>query len=331
MKRQYQSALRRHLFRGVAALALASFVGGAAADNFPSRPIKIVVAFAPGTGSDALARFIANGMQPALGGASVIVDNRPGGGGIVGTDSVAKSAPDGYTLTLGTTSTLITNPLLNPNTKYNVEKDFTPIAGLARATYVIVTANRPDAPKTLNDLVGQLKKQGGMYASSGAGTITHLASELLIRRAGVAATHVPYKGSGQALTDVAAGHVLFAADTLAAALPLIRGGKLRALAVTAPERNASLPDVPTAVESGYPGVLVHAWWGLLAPAGTPPAIVKELSDASLRALGSAEIREKLKGLELEPISQGPQQFGAYIKQETPFWTDFIRQANIRIE
>ncbi|MDB5838115.1 MAG: Tripartite tricarboxylate transporter family receptor [Herminiimonas sp.] len=331
MNKNQKFISRRTFLNAVSALALASATGSVLAQSFPSRPIKIIVAFAPGTGSDALARFIANGMQPALGGASVIVDNRAGGGGIVGTEAAAKSAPDGYTLTLGTTSTLITNPILNPNTKYNVEKDFAPVAGLARASFVIVTANRPDAPKSIGELVSQLKRQDGMYASSGAGTITHLASELFIRQVGVSATHVPYKGSGQALTDVAAGHVLFASDTLAAALPLIRAGKLRALAVTSSERIASLPDVPTARESGYQGVQVHAWWGLLAPAGTPPAVVKQLSDAALRAMGDAEIRAKLKTLELEPMEQTPQQFGAFIRQETPFWSEFIRRANIRLE
>jgi tripartite-type tricarboxylate transporter receptor subunit TctC len=331
MQHKNKSRIRRALVIAASALALTSTTGAASAENFPSRPVKIIVAFAPGTGSDALARFLANGLQPAMGGQSFIIDNRAGAGGIVGTEAAAKSAPDGYTLTLGTTSTLITNPVLNPNAKYNVERDFAPVAGLARASFVIVTANRPETPKTLQELVSRLHAQPEMYASAGAGTITHLASELFVRRVGVVATHVPYKGSGQALTDVAAGHVLFASDTLAAALPLIRGGKLRALAVTSPERVSSLPDVPTTKEAGYNGVQIHAWWGLLAPAGTPPAIVKSLSDAALKVMSTPDMREKLKALELEPMGQGPAQFGAFIKQETPFWADFIKRANIRIE
>lgn len=324
--------VKRRAFLAASALALTSTFGFAhAAEGFPDRPVKIVVAFAPGTGSDALARFLASGMQTVIPGSSFIVDNRAGGGGIVGTDSVAKSAPDGYTLTLGTTSTLVTNPLLNRNAKYSVDKNFEPIAGLARAAFVIVTANRPESPKTVAELVRELKSKESVYASSGAGTITHLASELFIREAGVKATHVPYKGSGQALTDVAAGHVLFASDTLAAALPLIRGGRLRALAVTSAERVASLPEVPTVKESGYPNAKIHAWWGLLAPAGTPPAVTKKLSDAALNAMATPEMREKLKALELEPMGLGPAPFASFIQQEAPFWSDFIRRANIRIE
>ena len=252
------------------------------AAQFPDKPVKIVVAFAPGTGSDVLARLVANGMGPFLGG-SVIVDNRPGGGGIVGTESVARSPADGYTLTLGTTSTLVTNPALNPDVKYSVDRDFAPVAGLGKAWYVIVTANTPETPKTFQELVTRLKAQPNSFASAGQGTITHLASEMFLHRMGIKdAQHIPYKGSSQALTDVTGGQVLFASDTVAAALPLIRGGKLRPLAVTAPERLATLPDVPTTKELGYADLRAHAWLVLMAPAGTP-APVPTRSASSARA------------------------------------------------
>ena len=310
---------------GLCALALP------AAAQFPERPVKIVVAFAPGTGSDVLARLVANGMGPYLGG-NVIVDNRPGGGGIVGTDSVAKSAADGYTVTLGTTSTLVTNPAINPNVKYRVDKDFAPVAGLGKAWYVIVTANTPEAPKTLSELIGRLKAGPQPFGSAGAGTITHLASEMLLHRFNITtATHIPYKGSSQAMTDVAGGQVLFASDTVAAALPLIRGGKLRALAVTAPERLQTLPDVPTTKELGYPDLRAHAWLVLMAPTGTPPAVVAKLSDAAIKAMNAPEMREKLKAQELEPMVMDSQALGEFIKAEAPYWNDFIKKTGIRVE
>lgn len=302
-----------------------------AAAQFPDKPVKIVVAFAPGTGSDVLARLVANGMGPYLGG-NVIVDNRPGGGGIVGTESVARSPADGYTIALGTTSTLVTNPALNPNVKYGVEKDFTPVAGLGLAWYVIVTANTPDTPKTFEELVARMKAGPNPFASAGQGTITHLASEMFLYRMGIKnATHIPYKGSSQALTDVTGGQVLFASDTIAAALPLIRGGKLRALAVTAPERVSTLPDVPTTKELGYPELRAHAWLVLMAPAGTPAPVVAKLSDAAMKAMVTAEMKEKLKAQELEPMVMDSKTLGEFIRKETPYWNDFIKSSGIKVE
>ena len=324
---RFASAAARRFFTA-AALALAVLP---AAAQFPDKPVKIVVAFAPGTGSDVLARLVANGMGPFLGG-SVIVDNRPGGGGIVGTESVARSPADGYTVTLGTTSTLVTNPALNPNVKYSVEKDFTPVAGLGKAWYVIVTANTPEAPKTFQELVARSKAQPVNFASAGQGTITHLASEMFLHRMGIKnAQHVPYKGSSQALTDVTGGQVLFASDTVAAALPLIRGGKLRALAVTAPERLATLPDVPTTKELGYPDLRAHAWLVLMAPAGTPPPVVAKLSDAAIKAMGTPDMREKLKAQELEAMVLDSKALGEFIRNEAPYWNDFIKQSGMKVE
>ena len=303
-----------------------------AAAQFPGdKPVKIVVAFAPGTGSDVLARLVANGMGPFLGG-TVIVDNRPGGGGIVGTESVARSPADGYTVTLGTTSTLVTNPALNPAVKYRADKDFAPVAGLGKAWYVLVTANTPEAPKTIQELVARLKSQPGNFGSAGQGTITHLASEMFLHRMGIKnATHIPYKGSSQAMTDVSGGQVMFASDTLAAALPLIRGGKLRPLMVTAPERVAALPDVPTAKELGYPDLRAHAWLVLMAPAGTPQPVVAKLSEAAIAAMNAPDMREKLKAQELEPLILNSRELGDFIKSETPYWNEFIKSSGIKVE
>jgi tripartite-type tricarboxylate transporter receptor subunit TctC len=322
---------RRAALALLAALGATVATGIHAQEAFPNKPVKLIVPFSTGTGSDAIARIISDALPSALG-QSVVVENRGGAGGITGTDQGARSAPDGYTLTVGTTSTLLTNPVLNPQVKYHVEKDFVPVAGLGRTYFVVVTANSPDAPKTLKELLERLKTKGGSFGSSGVGTITHLAAEALILRGKVPATHVPYKGSGQALTDVIAGHTLFATDTMAATLPLIRNGRLRALAVTAPHKLQALPDVPTVADTGdFKGFVVDAWWGLMAPAGTPDAVVRKLGDATIAGLGQPETRTRLAALELEPLPLDSQKFGAFIREQTPFWVNFIKQANIRLD
>lgn len=314
-----------------AALALGSGSAAKAQADFPSHPIRLVVPFSTGTGSDTLARIVSVGMGSALG-QPVVVENRGGAGGISGTDHVARSAPDGYTLVMGTTSTLITNPALNPVVKYDVDKDLLPVAGLGRTYFVIVTANKPDAPKTLAELIARLQAGHGTFASSGVGTITQLASEALLLRARVKATHVPYKGSSQALSDVASGQTLFASDTLAAALPLIRSGLLRPLAVTSAERIEALRDVPAVSETpGLQGFVVDSWWGLMAPAGTPPPVVKKLGDAALSALAEPATRSRFAALELEPLALPAAQFGDYVRKQTPFWVDFIKKAGIKLE
>ena len=303
----------------------------AALADFPERPVKIVVAFAPGTGSDVMARLVANDMGPLMGG-TAIVDNRPGGGGIVGTESVARSPADGYTITLGTTSTLVTNPALNPIVKYSVEKDFTPVAGLSKAWYILVVANTPDAPKDFKELVARLKSGPSNFGSSGQGTITHLASEIFLYRMGIRnSQHIPYKGSSQSMTDVAGGQVLFVSDTVAAALPLVRGGRLRPIFVTSPERLATLPDVPTTKELGFEDLRAHAWLVLMAPTGTPAPVVAKLSDAAMKAMRTDSMREKLKAQELEPMVMDAKQLGDFIRAEAPYWNDFIKKSGIKVE
>lgn len=310
--------------------AATSLAGARAADAYPTRPIRLIVAFAPGTGSDNLARLLATGMGPALG-QSVVVENKPGGGGILGTELTARAAPDGYTITLGTTSTLITNPELNPNARYRVDRDFAAVAGLAQTDFVIVTSAAPGMPANLAELAARLRQGGQMYASSGLGTVTQLASELYLRTAGLQASHVPYKGSSQSLADVSAGRVLFASDTLAAALPLIRSGRLRPLAVTGAKRSPALPDVPTVAESGYPGFAVQAWFGLMAPAGTPPAVIERLSTAARQALDAPSVHRGLQAMALEPAFRGPAAFSAYIGHEYPFWSKFLKQTGIHLK
>lgn len=317
---------------GAACLALAA-VTAAQAPAWPKQPVKVLVGFAPGTGSDVVMRLVGQKMGDVLG-QPIVVDNRPGAAGIIATDAGAHAAPDGYTLTLGTTSTLITAPALSPNARYDVERDFVAVAPLARTAFVLVVANDPGAPKTLGELAASLRAKPASFASAGTGTITHLASEMFMKRAGLAAQHVPYKGSAQALGDVAGGQLLFASDTIAAALPLLRAGKLRALAVSSGARIGALPDVPTFTESGVPGLAgftLYAWWGLVAPARTPHDVVTALNAAATRSIESDDVKGKLRALELEPFVATPSGFAAFIQQETPVWNKFIRESGFKAD
>jgi len=317
----------------LAALAGATCLGAwpaRAGEPYPSKAVKLIVAFAPGTGSDALARIVANAMQPLLG-QPVVVDNRSGAGGALGTEQGVRSPADGYTLTLVTTSTLLTTPVLNPNVHYRADRDIAAVAGLARSPFVIVVADKPGAPRTLAELKAQLGKSSGSFGSAGVGTITHLTSELFLKRAGVKAVHVPYRGSAAALSDVAGGQLLFGCDTLVAALPLIRGTRLRALAVTSSERLSTLPDVPTVAEALLPGFHVSAWWGIAAPAGTPTDVVQRVSQATQQALNSLEVKTQLAAQLLEPMPLNAAAFDALIRAELPGWTEFVRETGIRID
>lgn len=319
---------RRDALAALAASSAVICMPAARAQAFPARPITMVVAFGPGTGSDTMARLLAEPLRANLG-VPVIVENKLGGGGVIGTEFVARAAPDGYTITLGSTSSLGTTPLLNPVAKYR-HSDFAYIGGIAKTDYLYFTANTPAHPRTLDELLARLRKDGGSFGSAGVGTITHLATEVLLDRAQVKATHVPYKGSGQVVTDVAAGHVLFACDSPAATLQLIRSGRLRPLASTGPKRLESLPDVPTVAESGFPDFVVLAWWALAAPAGTPPAVVRRLGEALNKSVSSPEVTQRLKAMDIDLMLMGPEEITAFIQRETPFWTSFIQRSGIRI-
>lgn len=327
--------MNRFLLHVMLGCLTAVWLSPASADNsYPDKPVKLIVAFAPGTGGDTLARIMAASMGPTLG-QPIIIDNRSGAGGVMGTEQGARAPADGYTLTLATSSTLLTNPALNAKVRYRAERDFTPLAGLARTAFVLVTANTPDAPRDVAELTRRLQQQqqqqGASFGSAGVGTITHLACEYFLQQAGVKAVHVPYRGSGAALTDVAGGQLLFGCDTPVAALPLIRAGKLRALAVTATERLAALPQVPTAAEAGLSKWQVSAWWGLVAPAGTPPAVVARLSDAATQALATPEVKAQLANQQLDAMALPATEFGALIHKEAPFWSDFVRRTGIQLE
>jgi len=324
-----RSAIRNRLHVIAAALALPAL---ARAQDFPRQPIRLILPFAPGTGSDAIARIVAHETRNRLA-HPIVVENRPGGGGITGTEQGARAAPDGHTLTLGTTSTFLVNPTLNPRAGYTFERDFAPVVAVGRSFYVLVTANTPATPQTLAELLERLRTPGahGTFASSGAGTITHLASEIVLHKARVTATHVPYRGSGAAMADIIGGQVLFASDTLAATLPLIRGGQLRALAVTSPSRFAGLPEVPTLIESGMAGTVIDAWFGIAAPIATPAPIVAQLSTTILAAITSEEAKPRFETLGVDLLALGPADFAAFVRESGVFWREFLRESGIRIE
>jgi len=315
-----------------AGVALAA-VTSAQAAAWPTQPVKVLVGFTPGTGSDVVVRLVSDRMAAYLG-EPIVVENRPGAAGTIATEAVARATPDGYTLALGTTSTLLTAPALSPNIRYNVERDFVAVAPLARTAFVLVTGTGPGTPRTLAELVTALRARPESFGSAGTGTVTQLATEMFMKRAGVAAQHIPYKGSAQALSDVAGGQLIFASDTVAAALPLIRSGKLRPLAVTAGARIAAIPDVPTFSDSGVPGLAgftLYAWWGLLAPARTPPEVVATLNAAAVRALETDEVRSRLRSLELEPFALAPNAFEGFLRQEAPLWAQFIKDTGLKAD
>lgn len=320
----------RYLLAASVAFAVVAPVQAAA---WPTQPVKVLVGFTPGTGSDVVVRLVGDRMAAYLG-EPIVVENRPGAAGTIATETVARATPDGYTLALGTTSTLLTAPALSPNIRYNVERDFVAVAPLARTAFVLVTGTGPGTPRTLGELVTALRAKPESFASAGTGTITQLATEMFLRRADVTAQHIPYKGSAQALSDVAGGQLLFASDTVAAALPLIHGGKLRALAVTAGARIAAIPDVPTFSDSGVPGLAgftLHAWWGLLAPARTPAEVVTRLNAAAAHALESDEVRSRLRSLELEPFVLAPAAFERFLREEAPLWGRFIKDTGLKAD
>jgi tripartite-type tricarboxylate transporter receptor subunit TctC len=321
--------LRMSLCRALAALTCLGVLPAQANDAFPNRPITLVVTQGVGSGSDVVGRLIAGALGPALG-QPVVVENRAGGSGIIGHQSVMRAAPDGYTLVLTSTAALFIVPIVNPNARYELA-DFTPVAPVSRAPFAVLVANTPAAPQTLAALTAALRARPQSYASSGVGALTHVGSELLLRRLGVQATHVPYKGSGAALTDVAGGQVLFAVDSLTAAMPLIQGGRLRALAVSGSARSKSLPGVPTLAEAGLPGVEIAAVAGLFAPKGTPAEVVEKIAAATARALESAEVQQRFAAVETETLTMPTRAFVDLLRQEGSVWQPLVRQLDIRMD
>ncbi|KQP44205.1 tripartite tricarboxylate transporter substrate binding protein [Pseudorhodoferax sp. Leaf274] len=313
--------------------ATAMLAGTALADNaadFPTRPIRIVVPFSPGGGGDAVVRNIVDKLGERLG-QQVVVDNRPGASGFIGAQLVAAAPPDGYTILMGFDGAMVVAPHLL-KAPFDTLADFAPITKLNDATLVLA-AHPSVGAKTLPELVALSKaRPGGLqFGSSGAGTTTHLAGELLALRTGMRLTHVPYKGGGQAVTDVVGGQIPLIFTVLPTIAPFVSTGKLEAVVVAGATRSRVLPDVPTAAESGAPGYAVASWYGLFAPAKTPRAIVEKLQREVAAVLALPEIREKYAKGGFEPVGNTPAEFAAQVKADLARWGQVVKEANIRLD
>ena len=314
----------------LAALALA-VPAHAADDDYPNRAVKIVVPFAPGGSTDVVARILAEKLGAELK-QSFIVDNRAGAGGNIGADAVAKSPPDGYTLLMGTTGVLAINKYLYKNMGFDPDRDLVPVSYTSLITNILVV--NPQVPaRTVADLIRLARDKPGAltFASSGAGSSTHLSAELFKTMAGVDILHVPYRGSSQALIDVIAGQVTMLFDNAPSSLPFVEQGKLRAVAVTSMKRLPNLPDVPTIDEAGVKGYESLSWSGIAAPAGTPKAVIDKLNGAINRILRMDEVRARFASLGVEPVGGPPDAFARHIRGESEKWGRLVKAANIRLD
>jgi len=322
----------RFVFRMAAGALLATFaLLSHAQAPYPTKPIRIVVPFPAGGTTDILARAVAQKLTETLG-QSVVVDNRPGAGGNIGAELVAKSPPDGYTLLMGTVGTHAINPSLYAKMPYDHVKDFVPVILVAGVPNVLVV--NPSVPaNSVQELIAYIKANPGKvnFASSGSGTSIHLSGELFKTMAGVSMTHVPYKGSTPALTDLMGGQVQLMFDNLPSSLPQIKAGKLRALAVTSAQRASALPDVPTVAEAGLPGFEASSWFGLLAPAGTPKDIVTKLNAEVAKWLATPEAREKLASQGAIAAGQSPDDFTRHIAAETAKWQKVVKESGAKVD
>jgi tripartite-type tricarboxylate transporter receptor subunit TctC len=301
------------------------------AQAYPARPVKMVVGFSPGGGTDILARIVAQKLSETWG-QPVIVENRPGASATIGSDLVAKSSPDGYTLSMGQLTPNAIAPALFPKLPYNAARDFVPIILVGTSPNVLVV-NTSVAAKDLNELTALAKSKPGRltYASSGAGSLQHIAAEMYKSVAGVDLVHIPFKGSSQAVVDLISGQVDMNFDSIPAVIQHVKSGKLRAIAVTAAKRASGLPDVPSIAESGYPEYDLTTWWGLFAPAGTPPEIVAKIHRDTLALLQTADVKERFATLSVDPGAGSSREFADYVRQEIAKYDGLVRRLNIKAE
>jgi tripartite-type tricarboxylate transporter receptor subunit TctC len=298
--------------------------------DYPNKPIKIVVTFPPGGSSDAIIRILSTRLNDKLG-QPLVIDNRPGAGGNIGLSAVAKAAPDGYVLGVGAAGGLTANVSLYPQMPFDVAKDFQPVTMLAAIPFVLV--GHPSVPAdNIQQLIAYAKSQAGKVSigHGGNGTAMHLSTALFTQMADLKLIEVPYRGSGPAAMDTLSGQIQLSITDLAAALPHIKAGKLKAFAVTSPKRLSNLPDVPTLAESGLTGYDSTGWFGLVAPAGTPASIIQKLNTEFTAALNDEGIKSQMRQSGMEPVATTTEGLDAYIKSETQKWARVIRQANIKL-
>jgi tripartite-type tricarboxylate transporter receptor subunit TctC len=317
--------------RSIAAAACAAILAPAAAQQYPTKPIRFIVPFAPGGGTDLLARTIAQKLNEAWG-QPVVVDNRAGGGGNIGTDLVAKSPPDGYTLVMGYVGNLAINPFLFKNLPYDPRKDFAPISLAAVAPNVLV-AHPAVGAKSVKELVALAKAKPGAlnYASAGNGTVGHMVAELFKSVTDTNVVHVPYKGNGAAIADVLNGQVQLMFSAPGSVIAHIKSARLRPLATASRKRPAGLEEVPTFAEAGYPAIEATAWYGVLAPAGTPAAVVDKLHRELARILASADVKERFAASGYETTSTTPQEFMQLIRDDLAKWQKVVKASGARVD
>jgi tripartite-type tricarboxylate transporter receptor subunit TctC len=316
--------------RRFALLFAALLAASAQAQEFPNKPLRFIVPFPPGGSSDLIARAIAPRMAERMG-QPVLVENRPGAGGMIGVEMVAKAPPDGHTIGLAAAGALSSNISLYPSMPYHPERDLAPVSMLAMIPFFLIA--HPSQPSTLKELIGDAKARPGAiaYGYGGNGSTMHLAGELLNMMAGVKLQPVPYKGSGPVSTDVLGGQVPLGVVDVPSAIAHVRAGKVRALAVTSKRRIAAAPEVPTFEEAGVPGYEAVGWFGTVAPANTPADIVNRLNREIAAALSIPEIRDRALAAGAEPFTNTPQEFAAMIREETRKWAQVIRIAEIKLQ
>jgi tripartite-type tricarboxylate transporter receptor subunit TctC len=323
--------LWKTLFCATVVLGLSGGLAGVQAQTFPSRAITLVIPFAPGGSTSIVGRVIADKMSELMG-EKVVVDNRPGAGGTVGTKAVAKSDPDGYTIALGYTGTLAIGPSLYKNAGYDPRRDFAPIGLIGNAPNSLVV--HPSFPaKTVAELIAYAKANPGKvnFGSAGAGTVSHITGEYFARSAGITLVHIPYKGTGPALTDLLGGHIPMAFAPIPASHPSVSAGLLRALAVTSTTRSSLLPDVPTMSEAGLSGFDASLYYGLVAPAGTPRPIIDKLNEGLQAALASSEVKKQL-GLDGTEITPGtPEDYANFIDKDERKWSQLVKASGVEQE
>ena len=318
--------------RIIGALLAAVFVSSAAAQSYPTKPVRLLVPFAPGGNVDITARIIAPGMTELLK-QQMLVENRPGGtGGSIGTNAVARAAPDGYTIMVASSSVMTNGPALYTNLPYDIVRDLAPVGRIAVVPLVLIV--HPSVPaKTTKELIAVAKAHGGnmLMANAGVGTTNHLIAELFMIRTGAKMNLVPYKGSGPALMDLVAGHMFAHIDQISSALPFIKAQRVRAIAVTTAKRAAALPEVPTLAESGVPGFDASTVTGLLAPAATPREIIAQLNSALQKVLATPAVRDRFTALGAEVQPGSSEELGKFIREDLALWVKVVKQAGIKVE
>ena len=330
MKAALRVAIGAALACAVAADAAAQTAVKGAAERYPTRPVRLISAFPPGGGASTIARLIAPELTE-LWGQAVVVDNRPGAGGSIGTEIAARAQPDGYTLVMATVSTVVINPLVG-KLPYDPIRDFTPIVHTSTQPFVLIV--HPSVPaKSVKELIAYARSPGARlnFASSGEGTISHLAGELFKNLARVYMAHVPYKGGGQSIIDVMAGHVQIGFSNILEALPQVNAGRLRGLGVTTLTRSSAAPNIPTIAEAGVPGYEVIQWNGVLGPAGLPRDLTSKVNADILRVLARRDIRERLTGAGAEPGGGTPEQFGVLIRSDIAKWAKVVKTVKLDVQ